>query len=88
MWDPLLQILLERGVAHEQSYVEHLTKAGLDPVRIDGIDVTATAAAESRSAMQRGAPVIVQAALRIRVGMGGPISCVALRPVPGWRPRT
>ena len=63
VWDPLLQILLERGVAHEQSYVEHLTKAGLDPVRIDGIDVTATAVAETRSAMQRGAPVIVQAAL-------------------------
>ena len=63
VWDPLLQILSERGAAHEQSYVEHLTKAGLDPVRIDGIDVTATAVAETRSAMQRGVPVIVQAAL-------------------------
>ncbi len=63
VWDPLLQILSERGAAHEQSYVEHLTKAGLDPVRIDGIDVTAAAVAETRSAMQRGAPVIVQAAL-------------------------
>lgn len=63
VWDPLLQILSERGAAHEQSYVEHLTVAGLDIVRIDGIDVTATAVAETRSAMQRGAPVIVQAAL-------------------------
>jgi predicted RecB family nuclease len=63
VWDPLLQILSERGVAHEQSYVEHLTKAGLDVVRIDGIDVTTTAVAETRAAMQRGFPVIAQAAL-------------------------
>jgi len=63
VWDPLLQILSERGVVHERSYLEHLTKAGLDVIRIDGIDVTNTAVAETRSAMQRGAPVIAQAAL-------------------------
>lgn len=63
VWDPLLQILSERGAAHEQSYVEHLTEAGLDVVRIDGIEVTATAVAETHSAMLRGVPVIVQAAL-------------------------
>ena len=63
VWDPLLQILWERGAAHEQSYVEHLTKEGLDVVRIDGIDVTNEAADETRAAMQRGVPVIVQAAL-------------------------
>src|ERR1700743_1527075 len=40
VWDPLLEILSERGMAHEQSYLEHLTKEGLDVVRIDGIDVT------------------------------------------------
>jgi uncharacterized protein len=48
VWDPLLQILSERGAAHEQSYVEHLTNTGLDPVRIDGIDVMTTAVAETR----------------------------------------
>ena len=63
VWDPLLQILSERGADHERGYVEHLTNAGLDPVRIDGIDVTATSVAETRSAMRRGVPVIVQAAL-------------------------
>jgi uncharacterized protein len=63
VWDPLLEILSERGAAHEQSYVEHLTKAGLGVVRIDGIDVSATAVAETCAAMQRGVPVIVQAAL-------------------------
>ena len=63
LWDPLLQILSERGAAHEQSYVEHLTKAGLDVVRIDGVDVTGAAVADTLAAMQRGAPVIVQGAL-------------------------
>ncbi|WP_027571501.1 TM0106 family RecB-like putative nuclease [Bradyrhizobium sp. WSM1743] len=63
VWDPLLQVLSERGAAHEQSYIEHLTKAGLDVVRIDGVEVTNAAVAETRVAMQRGTPVIVQAAL-------------------------
>jgi hypothetical protein len=34
VWDPLLQILAERGAAHEHSYIEHLTTAGL------GVDLT------------------------------------------------
>lgn len=63
VWDPLLQILSERGSAHEQSYVEHLTRAGLDVVRIDGVDVTDGAVAETFAAMQRGVSVIAQAAL-------------------------
>ncbi len=63
VWDPLLQILSERGTAHEQSYLEHLTNAGLDVLRINGIDVTREAASETRAAMQRGVPVIAQAAL-------------------------
>ncbi len=37
IWDPLP----ERGAAHEQSYVEHLLKAGRDAVRIGGIKVRA-----------------------------------------------
>lgn len=63
VWDPLLQILAERGAAHERSYVEHLTKAGLDVARIDGADVTHEAVAETLAAMRRGVPVIAQAAL-------------------------
>src|SRR5215468_5482642 len=60
VWDPLLQILSERGAAHERDYIEHLTKAGLDVIRIDGIEVTTAAVAETRGAMQRGIPVIAQ----------------------------
>jgi len=63
VWDPLLQILAERGAAHERSYVEHLTKAGLDVARIDGADVTHEAVAETLAAMRRGVPVIAQATL-------------------------
>ena len=38
VWDPLFEVLLERGAAHEQAYVEHLTKLGQDVIRIDGIE--------------------------------------------------
>jgi predicted RecB family nuclease len=63
VWDPLLDILRERGAIHEQSYVEHLRNAGLQAVRIDGIAVTDAAVAETLAAMKQGVPVIVQAAL-------------------------
>ena len=63
VFDPLLKILWERGAIHEQNYVEHLTEEGLEVVRIDGIEVTAEAAAETLAAMKKGSPVIVQGAL-------------------------
>jgi predicted RecB family nuclease len=63
VWDPFLQILSERGAAHEQSYVEHLRKAGLEVVRIDGADITNDSVGATLAAMQHGVPVIAQAAL-------------------------
>ena len=63
VWDPLLQILWERGSVHEQNYVEHLMNAGLEVVRIDGVDVTDEAVSKTLAAMKSGTPVIVQAAL-------------------------
>jgi uncharacterized protein len=63
MWDPLLKTLWERGLLHEQSYVEYLTKAGLEVVRIDGVEVTSAAVAETVAAMKKGVQVIVQGAL-------------------------
>jgi hypothetical protein len=53
VWDPLLKILWERGSAHEQSYVDQLTKAGLDVVRIDGVDVTDDAVAQTLATLRR-----------------------------------
>jgi len=60
--DPLLKILWERGSIHEQNYVEHLMRAGLEVVRIDGFDVSPEAVAATIAAMRRGAQIIVQGA--------------------------
>jgi predicted RecB family nuclease len=62
VFDPLLEVLSERGVRHEQSYIEHLKHAGLDVVRIDGIDVGESAVSETFAVMKKGAPVIAQGA--------------------------
>ncbi len=62
-WDPALEILWQRGLAHEQSYVDHLKSTGLDVIKIDGVDVSAEAIAQTRAAMEQGTSIIVQAAL-------------------------
>jgi uncharacterized protein len=63
VWDPLLEILQERGSIHEQNYIDHLKKAGMKVVRIDGVAVTDAAISETRAAIKEGAEVIVQGAL-------------------------
>jgi predicted RecB family nuclease len=63
VWDPLLDVLRERGAILEQGYVDHLKRAGMEAIKIDGIEVTDTAVAETLAAMKRGIAVIVQAAL-------------------------
>jgi predicted RecB family nuclease len=70
MWDPFLQILAQRGSAHEQGYIDHLVASGLDVVRIEGRDVSDGAVADTLAAMRQGTAVIVQAALLHR-GWGG-----------------
>lgn len=62
-WNPALEILSQRGLAHEQSYVDHLRSIGLDVVEIDGVDVSREAVAQTRATMEQGASIIVQAAL-------------------------
>ena len=63
MWDPYLQILRERGLAHEEGYVEHLTSEGLNVVRIEGAEVSDQAISDTLAAMEDGVEVIVQGAL-------------------------
>src|SRR6516162_376440 len=70
--DPLLEILWKRGLIHEQSYLEHLTKSGLEVVRIDGVEVTDAAVAETVAAMKNGVPVIAQGALSYGGWVGRP----------------
>ncbi|MDW4499150.1 TM0106 family RecB-like putative nuclease [Sulfitobacter sp. D35] len=64
VWDPLLEILRERGRRHEEGFVEHLKSEGLDVVTIDGVDITPDAVAQTREAMAQGVNVIIQGALK------------------------
>lgn len=62
-WDPLLEVLWERGSQHEKSFTEHLIAQGVDAVEIGGIDVTDQAVSETLAAMAAGRGVIIQGAL-------------------------
>jgi predicted RecB family nuclease len=63
IWDPLLQLLWERGLAHERSYIEHLEAAGFKIVRIEGSGIESQQLKETYDAMRAGIPIIVQGAL-------------------------
>jgi len=64
-WDPMLEVLWQRGIKHEGDYVEHLSAGGLASVKIDGVDIDDAALDATLAAMRAGVPVIVQAALRL-----------------------
>jgi predicted RecB family nuclease len=64
VWDPLLELLWERGARHERGYCEHLEAAGLTVTVIGGIGVDEAAVAQTLAAMRAGASTIVQGALR------------------------
>ncbi len=57
VWDQLLQVLWERGSIHEQNYVTHLERSGLEVVRIDSVDITEEAVKETLTAMKQGARI-------------------------------
>lgn len=63
-WDPVLEVLRERGARHEADYLAHLESQGLALVQIDGVGVDDAAVAETLQAMRSGAAAIIQAALR------------------------
>ena len=62
-WDPSLELLRQRGLAHEQGYIQHLEDSGLQVTRIEGVGVYEAAVAETVAAMREGCAVIVQGAL-------------------------
>lgn len=64
VWDPLLEILRERGHRHEQEFVQHLSEQGMSTATIDGVDITEDAVALTVKAMADGTDVIIQAAMR------------------------
>ncbi len=71
-WDPLLDILRERGFRHEKAFVEHLTSLGLSVETIEGVGVEDAFFQRTLNAMERGLDVIVQGALT-RDNWGGRI---------------
>lgn len=62
VWDPSLEVLWERGAAHERAYVEHLRAQGLKIVEIAGIGISPAQAEQTVVAMRAGVDVIVQGA--------------------------
>lgn len=69
-WDPQLEILWERGLRHEQEYVEHLKANGSAVAVIGGVGVDDETIAETCAAMERAAEIIVQGAFRSGAWIG------------------
>jgi uncharacterized protein len=64
VWDPVLELLVERGAQHEKAYIDHLKTQGHEACMIDGVGVDADAVNKTLAAMKSGAPIIIQAALQ------------------------
>ena len=64
-WDPVLELLAERGALHEQSYLDHLELSGLSITRVDGIGVDPNVVEQTLDAMRRGVPIIAQGTLGV-----------------------
>jgi predicted RecB family nuclease len=63
-YDPLLEILRERGQRHEDAYIQHLRDEGYQLTKIEGVDITNSTVDATIEAMRNGSEIIIQAALR------------------------
>jgi uncharacterized protein len=79
VWDPLLQILWERGARHERGFVDHLKAQDLGITVIEGFGVDGEAMTHTRAAMVTGVPIIVQGHCSQAGGWAGPTSSAAWR---------
>jgi uncharacterized protein len=70
--DPILELLFQRGTAHEKAHVASLIAAGRDVVDLSHIMQPDPLVAATLDAMRRGADVIVQGALRSGIWYGKP----------------
>ena len=62
-WDPLLDILRERGFRHERAFIEHLRSRTSSIFVVEGSDNDERSVAATLGAMKSGAEIIVQASL-------------------------
>jgi hypothetical protein len=58
LWDPVLEVLAERGAIHERNYLDYVQSQGIPIVRIGGTGVDATLVAQTIDAMRAGASII------------------------------
>src|SRR5262249_13532033 len=65
VWDPVLEVLAERGALHEQSYVDHLQANGFSVTTIDGVGVDSSVVTQTLEAMKAGAQIIAQGAFHV-----------------------
>lgn len=63
-YDPLLEILRERGFRHEQDYINYLKSKGFEISNIEGEGINDDTVNATLNAMREGKDIIVQAALR------------------------
>jgi len=63
-YDPLLEILRERGELHEAAFIGHLKNQGFEVVVIDGVDISDKSVAATLEAMRSGKQIIIQGALK------------------------
>src|SRR5438270_13561856 len=64
IWDPVLEILAERGALHEKAFIDHLRARGSSVTLVEGIAVDRSSIDATQSAMARGETIIVQGALQ------------------------
>jgi uncharacterized protein len=63
VWDPLLEVLAERGARHERGFVEYLETAGYAVTFIEGTSIDDRSVSKTAEAMKTGAAIIAQGAL-------------------------
>lgn len=64
IWDPLLEVMAERGGQHERGYVDHLKASGFEISTVEGVGVDDASTLQTLKLMKTGAPIIAQGALR------------------------
>ncbi|HEY7329496.1 MAG TPA: TM0106 family RecB-like putative nuclease [Gemmataceae bacterium] len=64
VWDPVLDVLAQRGAIHEERYLDHLVHTGFPVTQIEGVGIGSFTVSRTLDAMRAGAPIIAQGALR------------------------
>jgi predicted RecB family nuclease len=62
-WDPLLDILRDRGLVHEKAFIDHLRDQQLEIALVEGEGVNQTLIDRTEEHLRAGVDIIIQAAL-------------------------